>query len=248
MQPENQEHRSDWNGVERMVPAIVLIAVGALFFLNNLHILPVREVLRYWPGILVAVGIMLLVDSTETFGKAVGGAFVGVGALLLARNLGFVVVTWNQVWPLALIGGGLLMLWDRTQWNISGLQARAERHRDFFGFRGCAKESAVFGSTTRSYYGQEFDGGRYEAVFGGIEIDLRGSHMAGDEAVLKIDAVMGGAEVKVPDTWLVVIKATAVFGGVINSTKAPDPVLVPNPKRLIVKGSAVFGGVEIKNK
>lgn len=232
-----------------MVPAIVLIAVGALFFLNNLHILPVREVLRYWPGILVAVGILLLVDSAETFGKSMGGAFVAVGALLLARNLGFLEITWNQVWPLALIGAGLLMLLDRTRWNMGALQAKAERHhRDFFGFHGRPRESTVFGSATRSFYGQEFDGGRYETVFGGIEIDLRGSHMAGDEAVLKIDAVLGGAEVKVPDTWLVVIKATAVFGGVINSTKAPDPVLVPNPKRLIVRGSAVFGGVEIKNK
>ena len=231
-----------------MVPAIVLIAVGALFFLNNLHILPVREILRYWPGILVAVGIMLLVDSAETFGKSVGGVFVAVGALLLARNLGFLVITWNQVWPLALIGAGLLMLLDRTRWNMGALQARAERHRGFFGFRYHPKESTVFGSATRSYYGQEFDGGRYETVFGGIEIDLRGSHMTGDEAVIKIDAVLGGAEVKVPEDWLVVIKATAVFGGVINSTKAPDPVLVPHPKRLIVKGSAVFGGVEIKNK
>ncbi len=234
-----------------MIPAIVLIAVGALFFLNNLHILPVREILRYWPGILVAVGIMLLVDSAETFGKSVGGVFVAVGALLLARNLGFLVITWNQVWPLALIGAGLLMLLDRTRWNMGALQDRAERYRrhtDFFGFHYHPKESTVFGQSTRSYCGQEFDGGRYETVFGGIEIDLRGSHMAGDEAVLKIDAVLGGAEVKVPEDWLVVIKATAVFGGVINSTKAPDPVLVPHPKRLIVKGSAVFGGVEIKNK
>ncbi len=234
-----------------MVPAIVLIGVGTLFFLNNLHILPVREVLRYWPGILVAVGIMLLVDSAETFGKAIGGAFVAVGALLLARNLGFLEITWNQVWPLALIGAGLLMLLDRTRWNMSGAPFSAERqhrHRDFFGFHGRPRESTVFGQSTRSYYGQEFDGGRYETVFGGIEIDLRGSHMAGDEAVLKIDAVLGGAEVKVPEDWLVVIRATAVFGGVINSTKAPDPVLVPNPKRLIVKGSAVFGGVEIKNR
>ncbi len=245
MQPENQDRKSDWNSVERMVPAIVLIAVGGLFFLNNMQILPVRDILRYWPGILVAVGIMLLVDSVETAGKAVGGVLTGAGALLLARNLGYIELTWNQVWPLLLIGAGLLMLFDRTglmaKAGISGPALRRGM------FRGIPKESTVFGSATRSYYGQEFAGGRYETVFGGIEIDLRGSHMAGDQAVLKIDAVLGGAEVKVPDTWLVVIKAAAVFGGVMNSTKAPDPVLVPNPKRLIVKGSAVFGGIEIKN-
>src|ERR1035438_2882624 len=238
MQPENQEHKSDWHETGRLVPAIVLIGVGALFFLNNMHILPVRDVLRYWPGILLAVGIMLLVDSKESSGRVAGGVFAGVGAFLLARNLWFIDLTWNQLWPLLLIGLGLLTLWDRTHWYTGVLQSGYERRRRFMsGLRGYPKESTVFGSSTRSYSGQEFSGGRYETVFGGIEIDLRGSHMAGDEAVLKIDAVLGGAEVKVPDTWLVVIRATAVFGGVINSTKAPDPVLVPNPKRLIVKGS-----------
>jgi predicted membrane protein len=248
MQPQNQEHKSDWHESGRMIPAIVLIGVGALFLLNNLHIFPAREVLRYWPAILVAVGLLLLVDSKDPSGRTVGAVFAGAGALLLARNLWFLYFTWNELWPLLLIGVGLLMLWERTRWPTGVLHSGAERRRMFlFGLRPYPKESTVFGSATRSYYGQEFSGGRYETVFGGIEIDLRGSHMAGDEAVLKIDAVLGGAEVKVPDTWLVVIRATAVFGGVINSTKAPDPVLVPNPKRLIVKGSAVFGGVEIKN-
>lgn len=231
-----------------MVPAIVLIAVGGLFLLNNTHILPVRDILRFWPGILVAIGIMLLVDSQDSSGKAVGGVFAGVGAFLLARNFGFIFLTWNEVWPLFLIGVGLLMLWDRTHWNAGLLQSSRERGRKFlFGFRMCPTESTVFGSSTRNYYGQEFSGGRYETVFGGIEIDLRGSHMEGDEAVIKVEAVMGGAEVRVPDTWRVVIRATAVFGGVVNRTKAPDPLLVPNPKRLIVKGAAVFGGIEIKN-
>ncbi|SPE34675.1 putative transmembrane protein [Candidatus Sulfopaludibacter sp. SbA3] len=231
-----------------MVPALILIAIGALFFLNNLHILPVRDLLHYWPAILVAVGIMLLVDSKDSSGQVAGGVFAGVGAFLLARNLWFPEIAWHEMWPLLLIGLGLLMLWDRTHWYAGVLQSGyRKRRRMLFGLHFQPKESTVFGSSTRSYYGQEFDGGRYETVFGGIEIDLRGSHMAGDEAVLKIDAVMGGAEIKVPDTWLVIIKATAVFGAVINSTKAPDPVLVPNPKRLIVKGAAVFGGVELKN-
>jgi predicted membrane protein len=248
MHPQNHDRRSEWPNAERMVPAIVLISVGALFFLNNMHILPVREILRFWPGILVAVGIMLLVDCQDSGGRVMGGIFTGAGAILLARNLGYIFLTWNQVWPLFLIGLGLLMLWDRVHSFTGALQSGFERQRrNIFGYRAMPKESTVFGSATRSFYGQEFMGGRYETVFGGIEIDLRGSHMQGDEAVLKIDAVLGGAEVKVPDTWLVVIKAAAVFGGVINNTKSPDPVLVPNPKRLIVKGSAVFGGIEIKN-
>ena len=249
MTPQNQDQKSEWAGIERLVPAIVLIAVGGIFFLSNMHLLPVREVVRFWPAILVAVGIMLLVDSKEHAGHIGGAVFTTVGGFLLARNMGFIHISWGEGWPLILIALGLLLLWDRTFSFVGTTQTGpSERRRFRFGGRRWhPKESTVFGSGTRSYAGQEFDGGRYETVLGGIEIDLRGSHMVDDEAVVKIDAVMGGAEIKVPDTWLVIIKATAVLGAVINSTKAPDPILVPNPKRLIIKGQAVFGGIEIKN-
>ena len=246
---QHPEQRPDWYETGRLIPAVVLIGIGALYFLNNMHVFPDREVLRYWPGIMIAVGVLLLVDSREQSGRSVGGALTAVGAFLLARNLFFVDLRWNQLWPLVLIAMGLLMLWDRTHWYMGKIQeGYTRRPRHIFGFRTTMpKESTVFGASTRNYAGQEFAGGRYETFLGGVEIDLRGSHMAGDEAVLRIEAVLGGAEIKVPDTWLVIIRATAVFGAVVNSTKAPDPMLVPNPKRLIVRGSAVFGGVEIKN-
>ena len=75
------EHKSDWyEGSERMVPAIVLIAVGALFFLNNLHILPIRDILRI-------LGPVFSWQSASNAGRGfhrnrpgepIGGAFVGV--------------------------------------------------------------------------------------------------------------------------------------------------------------------------
>jgi hypothetical protein len=269
MEPQNLDDRPEPMISERAVPAIVLIAVGAIFFLNNLQIVALQDVLRFWPGILIALGIVLVVDSTEPRTKAVGGILAGVGGLLLARNLGYIVLYWRDMWPLILIGLGVLMLIDRTCLHIgetgAGWQGRmfsrmGRNYQRMAGFstggwqrgmfRGMGampKESTVFGSVNRNYAGQEFAGGRYETVFGGIEIDLRGSHMVGDEARMKVDAVMGGVEIKVPDTWLAIVKGSAFMGAVVNHSKAPDPVLVPNPKRLIVKAAAVFGGVEIKN-
>src|SRR5579863_10667872 len=98
MQPQNDQPKPDWFESSRLIPAVVLIGIGALFFLNNMHIFPAHEVLKYWPGILVAVGVMLLVDSKEQSAKTVGGIFAGVGALLLARNVWFIDVGWNQLW------------------------------------------------------------------------------------------------------------------------------------------------------
>jgi len=65
--------------------------------------------------------------------------------------------------------------------------------------------------------------------------------------VLELNAVFGGIEAKVPESWSVIMKGAGVFGGFVDSTNQPDPRLYPSPKRLIVKGGAVFGGVEVKN-
>ena len=47
------------------VPAMVLVAVGGIFLLNNLHILRFREILQYWPVILIAAGLYMLYDRAR---------------------------------------------------------------------------------------------------------------------------------------------------------------------------------------
>jgi hypothetical protein len=39
---------------------VVLIAIGVLFLLDNLGLLPLSEVLRYWPLILIGLGVYSL--------------------------------------------------------------------------------------------------------------------------------------------------------------------------------------------
>src|SRR5438067_11044802 len=85
-----REERREWRGQHNgLVPGMILVAIGALFFLNNLHIVYLREWFQYWPVILIAAGIVKLVDSAEVGGRAGGGILAGVGAIWLAKNLGF---------------------------------------------------------------------------------------------------------------------------------------------------------------
>jgi len=69
-----------------------------------------------------------------------------------------------------------------------------------------------------------------------------------DEATLHIDAIFGGAEIRVPDTWLVSYQGATMFGGVEDKSRLRRPE-DPNSKRkvLLITGSIVFGGLEIKN-
>lgn len=231
--------RDDLGSAEKLVPAIVLIAVGAIFLLNNLHIVFANDIFRFWPAILIAVGIVKLVDSSDTGGRTAGGILVGIGAFFLARSLGYIDVAFWDLWPVIPIALGLIMLFDRSpDWHF-GVHTKTGMAMN--------KESAVFSGGKRIIADQNFTSAKFDAVFGGFEIDLRRANMEGDSAVLDLNAVFGGIEVKVPESWSVVMKGAGVFGGYVDNTVHPDPRIYPNPKRLIVKGGAVFGGVEIKN-
>jgi hypothetical protein len=234
---QHQCRRYQAGAAERMVPAIVLIGIGALFLLNNLHIIYAREILRFWPAILIAIGIVKLVDSSDASGRAGGAVIMGVGGVFLARSLGYLEVSVGELWPLILIGAGLMMLFDRTVFKAGAKWKSGSG----------TKESVIFSGGKRVIHDQNFAGAQYDAVFGGYEIDMRKAEIAGEEAELVLNAVFGGIEVKIPESWSVVMKGAGVFGAFQDSTRQPDPRIFPNPKRLVLKGGAVFGGIEIKN-
>src|SRR5436305_278736 len=162
---------------------MILVAIGALFFLNNLHIVYLREWFQYWPVILIAAGIVKLVDSAEVGGRAGGGILAGVGAIWLAKNLGFLDFRLRDMWPLALIAIGLLMLFERAAvvWGVkikNDFSARVDRNTSS---TNRLHLNAVFSGGKRKIVAQDFQGGTISAIFGGFDIDLRKADIAGDE-------------------------------------------------------------------
>jgi hypothetical protein len=249
----NDWNRRHWQRRQRIrnasfVPAIVLIAVGAIFFLNNLHIFYFHDVWRYWPVILIAVGLVKLVDSHDNSGRTAGGIVLIVGAIFLAPNLGFWNVSIGELWPLFLIGlGGLLLFQRFGGWSSSLDTGSVPLTGPAPGLgQGVLNESAVFSGGKRRIVSPDFRGGEVSCIFGGFDIDLRKAGMAGDSAVMIVNAVFGGCDIKVPESWDVILEITAIFGGCDDRTIHPDPSL-PGVKKLFVRGSAVFGGIDIKN-
>jgi predicted membrane protein len=248
-------------GTGAMIPGLIVVAIGALFLLNNFHIVHVSSWFAYWPVILIAIGLVLLVDSSSTSGRIGGGVLAGVGGLLLGDSLGYFRI--EQLWPLILIAIGLFMLWNRTRPAYAHREwwARSHRYRgwgqnrftrDFqgdgppFQFRGnSVHEYAVFGGSRRVVTDQDFKGGKVSSVFGGVFLDLRGANMVQESAVLEIACVYGGANVYIPTTWNLEIRGAGVFGGFSDQTVHPP--ITPETKHLIVRGAAVFGGVTFKN-
>jgi len=232
-----------------LIPGLILVGIGALFFLNNLHIIYMREWMAYWPVILIAAGIVKLVDSNFTGGRVAGGVLLGLGAIFLAQSLGFLQVRMRDMWPLILIGLGLLLLFQRAQWYLRLPNGPVRISPTFFSNSAntadTVKIDAIFSGGKRVMKTQNFQGGEIVTVFGGIELDLRQAGMIGESAVLEVNAIFGGVEIRIPQSWSAVVEGVGIFGGFGDNTLQPDAI--PGVKRLIVRGAAIFGGVDVKN-
>jgi predicted membrane protein len=231
------------------IAGVLIMAVGVLFLLGNLGIINVREVWQFWPLILIALGIAKMVPLAS-FGQTLwGGILAMVGGVFLLHNLDIVQGNvWQFIWPILLIGFGAGMLANRMDWgfpNISASEAAESSVRGSTADTFHAEQ--IFGHTKRKIDSQDFRGGKVEVVFGGATIDLREADTKLEEVVVKADAVFGGIELFVPDTWETVVRGTAVFGAFEDKTHPVPHGGDRNPPRLVVKGGAVFGGVLIKN-
>src|SRR5262245_61419393 len=66
----------------------VFVTIGVLFLLGNMGLLDIDKVLRFWPGILIALGLFKLVESAGDYAHSSGIFWVVVGSLFLMGNLG----------------------------------------------------------------------------------------------------------------------------------------------------------------
>jgi predicted membrane protein len=254
MGPNDTANANAFRPMRRLIPAIALIGIGALFLLDNFHLLHNLNPFDFWPVILIVIGAVKLTEAPQT-GRYTGGAvLIAVGALFLASNMGLLPIdsVW-ELWPLGLIALGVLLLIERIsvgERSVFGADLRGERWRGCFDnmptdIPGDFKLAAVFSGGKRKLTSNDFRGGIISAVFGGYEIDLRNASIQGPSATIKVDVVFGGVEIKIPETWTVVLQGTGIFGGFSDETR--HPVITPETKRLVLTGAAVFGGVVVKN-
>jgi len=230
--------------------------LGLIFLLDNLNIIPASHIYRFWPLILVAAGIMNLACRS---GRLFGIILLLAGVLLQLNELGVAHFGWGQLWPVAIIAVGLLVMWG----SFEGRRRLAESQaavangevapgvnaepaaRDL---RNTLNEVAVFGGVERRVVTQDFRGGSINAIFGGVELDLSRAAMQLPQVELEVNAIFGGVELRVPESWQVISSGQAIFGGYDDKTgSSDDPTSDPAKKLLVLTGSVIFGGVEIKS-
>ena len=229
------------DGYGGLIPGAIILAVGIIFLLDSLGYVRARHFLQFWPTILIFVGISKIVRRDS---RIWGALVLLFGIFLQLSELGIGHFSWGQFWPLLLIAGGAMAMWSAVQ----ARRLMPTASSDTTDPRDTLEESAIFGGVEKRLNSRAFRGGRLQAIFGGIELDLRDADMVENEAVIHANAIFGGIEMRVPETWFVATRGQGVFGGFSDSTRFSPPADPEKPKKtLIVLGTSLFGGVEIRN-
>src|SRR5579884_761448 len=108
-----RSEQGDWTWKRRaphhMFIGMVIIAVGVLLLLENLHIPGIHDLWRFWPVILIVVGLSRIGERPSPAAMIWGCVVAGIGTVFLLHNYG-IYIDLGLLWPVAIIGFGLMLL------------------------------------------------------------------------------------------------------------------------------------------
>jgi hypothetical protein len=219
----------------RLLLGLVVLGLGVLLLLDAAGVVSSdRAIGDWWPVVIVAAGLLTLLERPPAVVR--GLVVTAVGAVLLLLTTGVLDESaWDYIWPALVIVAGLAIL---LHW--SGRRIASATDGDVI------RTTAVFGGSHPVSTSPAFRGASLTAIFGGVALDLRGARPAPDASV-NATAAFGGIDILVPRGWVLDIRSTPIFGGVDDKTEHPADPPAPGAPVLHIDAVCVFGGVSVKH-
>lgn len=231
---------------------IIFIALGGLFLLDNFKIFyfDFRDLFFSGHTILLIIGTIFLVNHKNSL---VGYILIGLGLIGVLRHLLPTFLfdfTFGDLWPILLLVFGLWMVLHRRD--------RELRHNIQMSAEGIAQNInassydadlidvvSAFTSVNRIVNSQNFRGGKVTTLFAGTKLDLSSAKLAPGEHTLELTTLFGGATIRVPQNWKVILNVTSILGGFDDKRFAQFSNPEVSEGILVVKGITLFGGGEL---
>ncbi len=218
----------------RLILGLGVILVGLILSLDKFDMLEADDLLIYWPVILIAIGVTRIFRGDAT-SLVFAVTTIGIGAWILMFNVGITdLEPWGFFWPIVLIvvGGSLA---------FGSMRPAAPPGADP---SSTLNGLAILGGVERRSNTSNFQGGELTAFMGGCVADLTRATITEGRPVLRVFALWGGIEIRVPRDWSVDSRVLALLGAYEDQT---DPPSAGDGPRLMIRGVAIMGGVEVKN-
>lgn len=225
--------------LKNILIGIIFIGVGAVFALKTLGINTFDILFTGWWTLFIIIPcfIGLITDKDKT-GSLIG-LTIGVLLLLCSRGILAFKIFWKLLAPAIILIIGLKLIFKGLLFSDKTPKPDFGKIKSNAGFKNC---NALFSGTKLDFKNEIFSGASLNALFGGIDCDLRNAVIEND-CYIEANALFGGIDIIVPDNVNVKIDSNAIFGGTDNKK---DLHFNPEFKTLYIKASAIFGGIDIK--
>ncbi|MBR5939078.1 hypothetical protein IKZ77_00815 [Candidatus Saccharibacteria bacterium] len=219
-----------------LIWGLALIAVGVIWAGNALGLFNIDLFFNGWWTLFIIIPCLYgLITEPEKVGNLIG-LLIGVLLLLSAQNVISFGLIWRIFIPAVLIIIGFNLIFK----NLFNRSINEEIKKLNKNLNKDDAIAAVFSGQKLNFDKEEFKGKNLDAIFGGIDLDLRGAKIVSD-VVINASAVFGGIDIIVPENVKVKIKSNAIFGGVSDKTKKSE-----GKHTIYINATSIFGGVEIK--
>ncbi|MCI8273079.1 MAG: cell wall-active antibiotics response protein [Clostridia bacterium] len=218
-----------------MLWGIVFIALGLIWGLNALGITNINVFFRGWWTLFIIIPSLIGVikEGRNTWNYI--WLFIGIVLLLSAQGILNLDKVSGLIIPGILIILGLsFILRDTLKGKVieKVKELNKEENEEYY---------ATFSGQKLNFVQRDFKGAKLNAVFGGLDLNLKDAIIEQDKAI-SATAVFGGIDIIVPSNVNVEVISNSIFGGVSN--KATDRK--ENAPTIYIKAFCLFGGVEIK--
>jgi len=103
-QRHSRGHRLTWG--------VILLVLGAVLLAGNLGYMVPREIWRYWPFLLLGLGVSRLLLPNDHDGRRGGFWLIVVGLYGWVSEWHVLGLEWGTAWPLFVIAAGVLIAFD----------------------------------------------------------------------------------------------------------------------------------------
>lgn len=96
----------------KLLWGVVLIVLGILFTLDNADIIDVGDYWRFWPVILIAMGVAKFTQPEGSERRGSGVWLIMIGSWLLVGSLELFGLDYGTSWPLLIVAVGVSIIWQ----------------------------------------------------------------------------------------------------------------------------------------
>ncbi len=213
---------------------IFLLVVGVLLSLEKLNItINIDYAIMAWSFISI-LGIFMMINDSKVSTFPLIFLFVGLWNVL--NILGILSGSiFSLFWPIIIIIIGVNLVFSKSLFSKCPANLKNSS--------GGPVYNGIFSGVEERVQSKDFKGLTANAIFGGVELDLRDVEIT-EDVQIDISALFGGVVMILPEKYNIIKgESLALFGGIENKFKGQYD---ESKKTIYINSRAIFGGAELK--